>query len=157
MFNYNCKSCWSHWTALAHGCCSLQLSYFFFLKFWDQKVLYFPTLSSILYLRYKRKAIPAASIDCHLGIWAHNDIFLYKNLALTLTTQEKWLEYCALKFQSGNRFMYDLPRQLLCVAIARWTQQVATQLLFLFFLILGSKVFFYFTTLSFILSLEYTY
>ena len=42
-------------------------------------------------------------------------IFIYKNLTLTLTTQEYWLKYCALEFENGNQFMYDLPRELLCV------------------------------------------
>ena len=42
-------------------------------------------------------------------ISAHNNIFIYKNLTLTLSRQENWLEYCVLKFPSGNQFMYDLP------------------------------------------------
>ena len=43
--------------------------------------------------------------------------FFYKNLTLTLTMQENWLEYCALKFQSGNQFMHDLPQELLRVKL----------------------------------------
>ena len=39
--------------------------------------------------------------------------FYHKNLGLT--TQDNWLEYCALKFQSGNQFIYDFPRELLRV------------------------------------------
>ena len=38
-------------------------------------------------------------------------------MTLTLTTQDNWLEYCALKFQSVNHFMCDLPRELLHVQL----------------------------------------
>ena len=47
----------------------------------------------------------------------YNKIFIYKNLALTLTltTQENWLEYFALKFQNDKQFMYDSPWEMMHV------------------------------------------
>ena len=47
-------------------------------------------------------------------------------MTLTLTTQDNWLEYCALKFQSVNHFMYDLPRELLHVLIKLRNRKMRT-------------------------------
>ena len=51
----------------------------------------------------------------------HNNIFIDKNLTLTLTltTQENWREYCVLKFQGLNQFMYDLPWELMCIQLSK--------------------------------------
>ena len=63
-------------------------------------------------------------ISCFgLEIWrasvpaANRTKIIYKNLTLSLTTLENWLEYCVLKFQSDNQFMYDLPWELNSVEI----------------------------------------
>ena len=48
------------------------------------------TTTNTKYIQYT--TIPAVNgtlIDCHFGFWAHNDIFIYKNL--NLTTQENIL------------------------------------------------------------------
>ena len=45
-------------------------------------------------------------------------------IAILEFERENWLEYCKLKLQSGNQFMYDL--ELLCAALSIQFQNYVT-------------------------------